>query len=100
MKGDQDYIRSMGSRGSLSLSRAGQTGQLSQICKQASMHSGFLQYQIDEKQEKLKRRLYKQKLVNKRFKDQEYITDLYKKNLDLHRKLDIIQRNGTGIANR
>ena len=38
--------------------------------------------------------------MNKRFKDSEYIGDLYKKNLDLHRKLDIIQRNGTGIAHR
>jgi hypothetical protein len=64
------------------------------------MCSGFLHYQIDEKQERLKRRLLRQKVQNKRFKDQEYITDLYKKNLDLHRKLDIIQKNGTGISSR
>ena len=75
IKEDQRLIKHLGSRGSLSLSRnAPHKGD----SHTPTLNSGRLHYQVDEKTEKFKQRLQKQRQNHRQFRMTEHISELYK----------------------
>ena len=61
--------------------------------------SGPFNYQVDEKKEFLKAQILRNRLNNRVFKINEEMTNVYKQNIALQRKLDDIKYRGTGISN-